>query len=253
MSMFSNLKTEGLEEAQDRLGGFQVRPTQMALATVKAAFAGQSAKGAQSVTLCLVLPDGEYNETIYITNRKGENFFLNKQDNSKKVPLPGFTTINDLCLMTSGKPLSEQDTEEKVVLVYDAEASKEMPKSVPMLIDILNQEVSVALLAQIVDKNVLNDSTGVYEPSGETREENVIDKVFHEPSKMTVLEAQHEAEEPVFYHKWIEKNAGQPPRNKSKGAASGGGKSGRPGMTNGGAPQSGGDGARKTGSLFGKK
>ncbi|MFR7882301.1 MAG: hypothetical protein ACLU5J_13140 [Christensenellales bacterium] len=37
-----------------------------------------------------------YTETIYITNKEGKNYFLNKQDPTKKVPLPGFTLIDDL-------------------------------------------------------------------------------------------------------------------------------------------------------------
>ena len=43
-------------------------------------------------------------------------------------------------------------------------------------------------IKELVDKNVKNDSTGEYEPNGETREQNVISKVFHDPSKVTVVD-----------------------------------------------------------------
>ena len=128
MSIFGNLTNEGLEETTDRLGGFQIRATDIYPATIKAAYAGQSEGGARSVTVVAELPDGEYSETIYVTNKKGENWFLNQNDKSKKVPLPGFTTIDDICLVTTGKPLSEQDSEEKVVKVYDYDEKKELPK-----------------------------------------------------------------------------------------------------------------------------
>ena len=248
MSIFGNLTNEGLEETTDRLGGFQTRATDIYPATIKAAYAGQSAGGARNVTIVAELPDGEYSETIYVTNKKGENWFLNQNDKSKKVPLPGFTTIDDICLVTTGKPLAEQDSEEKVVKVYDFDERKELPKSVPMLVDLIGQTLFLGIVQQTVDKNQKNDSTGEYEPTGETRDENVIEKVFHDPSKMTVVEARQGATEPVFYEKWLSKNKGQV-RNKAKGAGGKGTQSGRPG---GGAPQSGAGGQKKTSSLFGK-
>ena len=248
MSIFGKLTNEGLEETTDRLGGFQFRATDIYPATIKAAYAGQSDGGARNVTIVVELPDGEYSETIYVTNKKGENWFLNQNDKSKKVPLPGFTTIDDICLVTTGKSLSEQDTEEKVVKIYDFDERKELPKAVPMLVDLIGQTLFLGIVQQTVDKNQKNESTGEYEPTGETRDENVIEKVFHDPTKMTVVEARQGATEPVFFEKWLSKNKGIV-RNKAKGADGKGTQSGRPG---GGAPQSGNGGQKKTSSLFGK-
>ena len=248
MSIFGNLTNEGLEETTDRLGGFQIRATDIYPATIKAAYAGQSAGGARNVTVIAELPDGEYSETIYVTNKKGENWFLNQNDKSKKVPLPGFTTIDDICLVTTGKSLAEQDTEEKVVKIYDFDERKELPKAVQMLVDLIGQPLFLGIVQQTVDKNQKNESTGEYEPTGETRDENVIEKVFHDPSKMTVVEARNGATEPVFFEKWLSKNKGNV-RNKAKCADGNGAQSGRPG---GGAPQSGNGGQKKTSSLFGK-
>ena len=256
MSVFGNLKSDGLEETQDRIGGANIRETDAYLAKIKHAYAGASQGGAKNVTLVLTLPDGEYTETVYVTNKKGENWFLNKNDNNKKVPLPGFTTINDICLVTTGKELHEQDAEEKVVKIYDYEEKKELPKSVPVLVDLLGKEFVVGLLRQTVDKNVKNESTGEYEPGGETRDENIIEKVFHHPSLVTVVEAREAQKhsrdpEALFHGKWVEKNKGVT-RNKAKGAGDGKGapQSGRPG---GGAPQAGGTAQKKTTSLFGGK
>ena len=248
MSIFGNLTNEGLEETTDRLGGFQIRATDIYPATIKAAYAGQSAGGARNVTVVVELPDGEYSETIYVTNKNGENWFSNQNDKSKKVPLPGFTTVDDICLVTTGKPLAEQDTEEKVVKIYDFDERKELPKAVPMLVDLIGQPLFLGIVQQTVDKRQKNESTGEYEPTGETRDENVIEKVFHDPTKMTVVEARQGATEPVFFEKWLSKNKGNI-RNKAKGADGKGAQSGRPG---GGAPQSGNGGQKKTPSLFGK-
>jgi len=250
MSIFSNLTSEGHEQKQDRLGGFQIFDTDIYPATIKAAYAGKSAGGAQSVTLVAQLPTGEYSETLYVTKKTGENYFLNPNDKSKKVPMMGFAIVDDLCLMTTDKPLSEQDTEEKVVKIYDYDEKKDLPKSVPMLVDLIGKTAFLAIVRQNVDKNAKNESTGEYEPTGETREENVIEKVFHDPSKMSVVEAQQGATEPVFYDKWLQKNKGNT-RNKVKGGNAGG-NAGRPGQAGGGAPTSGAGGAKKTGSLFNK-
>lgn len=253
MSVFGNLSSEGLEETQDRLGGFNVRETDTYPATIKVAYAGQSQGGARSVTLVLNLPDGEYTETLYVTNKKGENWFMNQNDKTKKVSLPGFTVINDICVVTTGKELHQQDSEEKVVKVYDYEEKKELPKSVPVLIELTGKTLFVGLVRQTVDKNKKNESTGEYEPTGETRDENVIDKVFHDPTMVTVpeaREAQKKEIEPVadFYPKWVAKNKGVT-RNKAKGGSDGA-QSGRPNSV---PPSGGSTPAKKTTSLFGAK
>ena len=253
MSIFGNLGTEGLEEAQDRLGGFSIKPTDAYLATIKVAYAGKSSGGAQSVTVVADIGGADYSETVYVTNKKGENFFLNPNDKTKKVALPGFTTINDLCIVTTEKPLASQDTEEKTVKIYDYEAKKELPTVVPVLVDLIGKQAWFGIVAQTVDRQKKNESSGEYEPTGETRDENVIEKIFHEPTKMTVVEATEAAKtgntpDKLFFDAWVAKNK-DVTRNRAKGAGSGG-KSGRP-ESSGSAPTSGGE-TKATKSLFGK-
>lgn len=131
--------------------------------------------------------------------------------------------------------------EEKVVNLYDFEAKKELPKNVIVLTDVIGKPITVGVIKQIVDKNV-KDSSGNYVPSGETREENVIDKAFHQESKRTVSEIRAGLDEAVFYPKWVEKNQGKPPRNRAKGAE---GKTGAPGQ-----PPAAGQAAKPKSSLF---
>lgn len=209
MSLFGNLKSDGLEQTQDRLGGgYQPKETDIYTGKIKALYAGKSAGGAQSVSLILSLADGsEYRETFWITNKKGENFFLNKDDKTKKVPLPGFTIVDDLCLVTTGKPLSEQDTEEKTIKLYDSEAKKELPKAVPMLVEALGLEVSLGIVKVLENKNEKQGDE--YVPTAETRELNVTDKVFHTETRMTVVEAREGAEVAKFWDSWLERNKGK--------------------------------------------
>lgn len=244
MNMFSSLTTDGLEETEDRIGGFRPLDTNIYTGTIKAAYAGQSDGGAQNVTLIVDLGNQEFRETVYITNKKGENFFLNKNDNTKKVPLPGFTTVDDICLVTSGKPLAEQDTEDKVVNIYDSEAKREIPKTVPMLVELLGQEVSLGIVRQLENKSQ-KDGNGKYVAIADTREVNFIDKVFHTETKMTVVEARNGADEPTFWNAWLERNEGQT-RDKREIKDGEGGNTGRPGS----APKAGAKSERK--SLFQK-
>jgi hypothetical protein len=244
MGIFSNLTNDGLEAAQDRVGGFAPFPTDAYDAKVKLAYAIQSDGGAHGVVLMATMPDGrEYRETIYITNKKGENFFLNKDDKTKKVPLPGFTVVNDICLATTEAPLSEQPTEEKVVNIYDYDQKKELPKSVPVLTALIDMPVTLGIVEQLENKSA-KDGAGNYQPTAETRIINFIDKVFHTETKKTMVEALN-GQDAAFYDKWVERNQGQQrdKRTIKDGAA---GTAGRPSA----GPPTGGTGAKPK-SLFG--
>ena len=247
-TLFGNLKSDGLEQSTDNLGGGGfTRESDIYSGKIKMAYAGAAKSGARFVQLIVDLPDGkEYKETVYITNQKGENFYLNKSDNSKKVPLPGFTTIDDICLCATGKPLAEQDAEEKIVKIYDFEAKAELPTSVPVLIELLGQDISLAILKVTENKQAKNAS-GVYEATAETRDINSIDKVFNTDTKMTVVEARNKAEAPVFWDNWLERNKGKTRDKTSKVI----GNPGAPGTARSGPPQAGAAPARQ--SLFGKK
>jgi hypothetical protein len=252
MSLFANLKSDGLEETQDRLGGGGgAIDSDLYTIKVKAFFAGQSQKGAHSITIIGDIKETgkEYRETIYITNQKGENFFLNKQDKTKKVPLPGYVTIDDICMLTTEKPLSETVFEEKVVNVYDFDAKKELPKKVMCAVEVQGQEILAGIMKKIENKNVKNEATGEYEATSDTRESNYIDKVFHAEVKLSVPEARAGKEEAEFFQKWQDKNKGtvRDEREIKDGQAPA--KGGIP-QKSGSAPAA--DSAPKK-SLFGKK
>jgi hypothetical protein len=243
--IFSGLTTEGLEETEDRLGGYTVYPSAIYNAVIKMAYAGKATSGAHFVAFEFDLGGGQtYRETCYFTNKKGENFWINEA--KKKVPLPGFTMIDDICLLTTEQPLASQNTEDKMVKVYDSEAKKEVPKSVPVLMDLIGKPISLGILKQLESKNAKN-AAGEYVATGETRDTNIIDKAFHTDTKLTVVEARAGKDAGEFWDKWLEKNKDVVRDRRAKtGGASGG--AGRP---VGGPPVAGGGTERK--SLFGAK
>jgi len=139
-----------------------------------------------------------HTETVWISTREGKNFYVG-QDGSKR-PLPGFTLINDLCLLVTEAPLSAQETQEKKVEVYDWEVKKNVLKPLPVLVDLIGQEIQVGIIKRVVNKRVAN-SAGVYAPTAETREENVLDKAFHAHTGQTVNEVNADSEA-LFIHRW---------------------------------------------------
>jgi hypothetical protein len=254
MSLFGNLKNEGLEETTDRIGGYQPFETDVYTGPIKMIYAGASAGGAQNVTVILDLGGREYRETIYVTNKKGENWFPNKDDPKKKVPLPGFTTVNDICLAAGGKELADLEWEDKVVKIYDAEAKKEMPKSVPVATELLGQVVSVGIVKVLENKSTKQGD--VFVPTAETRTVNTIEKVFNTETRMTVVEARNGATEAKFWDAWQARNKDQTRDKRTiKDGQAGAPMMGRPGANRApaGPPQAGAAGQNQRKSLFGNK
>lgn len=237
MSLFSNMTNEGHEETEDRLGGFQPLETDIYVGTIKVAYASASKLGARNITLIVDVGSGkEYRETVYYTNRKGENFFIDK-DSKKKVSLPGFALIDDICQVASGKTLEQQADEEKMVKVYDPDLKKEAPKAVPVLTDLTGQSVALGIVKVLENKSE-KDSNGVYQDTADERYSNFIEKVFHPTMKFTVAEARKSVEVPAFWDSWVERNKGALRDKRSiKGGV--GGKPGKPGAskTPSGPPQ----------------
>lgn len=255
MSLFSNLDTAGTEAVEDRLGSdYSAIKAGIYTGKVKQFYAGEASSGARSVTLILAggdFGDREYRETIYVTSGKAKGGKNTYEKDGKTYQLPGFIVANHLSQCTVGCELKDLAFEDKMVNIYDSELKKEVPKSVPVAVDMIGMEVSVAIL------NVLENKTEkqgeAYVAIADTRETNNIDKVFNTEHRMTVHEAQAKAKDPEtvaeFWDKWAEKNTGKQRDKTSKNVGAATGKSGAP--TSGGAPASGTAAPRS--SLFGPK
>jgi hypothetical protein len=106
------------------------------------------------------------------------------------------------------------------VNLYSYEAKAEVPTKVQMVMELLNKDVIAGIVKQTVDKNVKTDAG--YVPSGETRDENEIDKFFRARDGMTTAEIRAQSEKAVFIDTWKAKNGPEFVRNKAKGAVAGG-------------------------------
>lgn len=210
MSLLKSLTIDqSIANEKDTLGGVQVLESGLYLAKVTLAYLTKADSEALGLVFEAKTELGQtIRETIYMTSGKakgGSNYYTDKE--GKKQYLPGFLMCNALSLLTVGKDISDIDTEDKVVKVYSKEAKAEVPTKVPMLTELLGHEILIGLVKQTVDKTKKNDATGVYEPTGETRDQNVIDKLFRASDRKTTTEIRANAPA-TFVEAWSTKHTG---------------------------------------------
>lgn len=224
MSLLSGLTTSNdIAAEKDSVGGGSVLDSNVYNFTVKLAYLQKAASDALSLVVHLTTEDNkEVRQQFWMTSGKEKgckNYYVDKKGD--KQYLPGFNMANSLCLLTVGKEISQMETETKVVNVYSKEASAEVPTNVEMLTELLGKQVLGGLIKQVVDKNV-KDAAGNYVPSGETREENELDKFFRERDGKTTAEILAQAPEAVFIETWKKKWVGQVRDRSTKQAGTAG-------------------------------
>lgn len=223
MSILANLKTDSsIQEATDFIGGGRIDETGIYDCTIEHAYLEEAASGALGVTFRMKTSDGKsFDDTQWVTSgsAKGKKNYYEKD--GKKHYLPGFTVVNDICLLSVAKELSEvaADLQKKVIKLYDYTTKKEVATEVNMVMPLLGQTVKLGIVKNIVDKTV-KDAAGNYVPTGETRNEMVVDKVFRARDGKTRTEILAQAEEATFINSWSERNKDRVV-NKSKGASAG--------------------------------
>lgn len=239
MSAFARFNTAGAKASEDRVGGgYEALPTGIYDLEIAMIFAGKAnaPSKAESMTIVGKIDGKEFKETLWITNKMGEPSYQDKNDAKVRHVLPGYTIIDDICLFATGKPLNEQDSEQKIAKIYDYTEKKELNKPVEAIAGLSGVKVKIALLRSIVDKQKKNDA-GEYVNTGETRTENEIDKVMNLETSRTTNEYRNEVLTPEFATAWLERNKGKD-RNKATGVGNG---SAGPGTQGQGRPGAGGN------------
>jgi hypothetical protein len=222
MNMLGNLTTDAsIEEESDRLGGgFQPLESGLYSLKVKLAYITLSAGKAMALNVKFITEDGkELRQQLWMTSGevKGcKNFYVK---DGKKYYLPGFNAANALALMTTGKEIGTLKTTKKTIPLYNFDAKKEVPTEVDVLMDLTDKDIIGGVLLQKEDKKAKNPQTAEYEPTGETRMVNEIDKFFHFGTGLTVAEAKAKQKDPVFKNKWAEKWTGQVKDNSTNTGA----------------------------------
>ena len=244
MSLLANLVSDdSIANEKDSIGNGGPLDSGLYNSTVTMAHINKAASGALGLVVTLkTTEDKEVRQTLWMTSGTAKGCKNYYEKDGQKHYLPGFIAANALALLTVGKEISQLETETKVINLYSAEAKAEVPTKVEVVMDLLNQEVIAGVIKQTVDKTKKNEQTGIYEATGETRDENEIDKFFRAKDRMTTAEIRAQAEEAVFIDSWNAKWA-----DKTRDRAKGGASVGTPGM-----PKAAAAGTKKpTTSLFG--
>ena len=241
-NIFSKAKpAKSAEVEDDFIGGGGVLDTDIYPAVIKYAYIGKAANSdARNMTLSLTINGKEVSRQIWMTNRKGDVTYQDKKSGEEK-NLPGYNQVNSLCMLLCSKEVGDMDVEEKILNLYDFDAKKELPQTVECFTELHGLPLQVAIQRVTVDKNKKNESTGEYEPTGETRDENEFIKFFPEDRLVTISEVAHYIkslggdfeeilndgdlpkavskmeEDGAYATTWLEKNRGQT-WNKSTGA-----------------------------------
>lgn len=246
MSFFSDIKKdESMEEAKDVVGGgSRALATDIYDAILKLAYPGESKSGAKNVTILLDVGGTEVRETIYFTTgaAKGTSLTYEDKTTKKKMPLPGYSLLDDLAMFTTEDELLAQEAETKTIKVWNPESRAEENQEKPVFTAMIGKPVRVALNRVKKDKTKQGDD-GQYHPTGETFTTNECVKFLHPETSRTINEYKHGVEEPEFATAWEERWAGKDKdESTGEGETTGQSGSGRPG----------GGEKKKTTSLFGK-
>lgn len=219
MSLLSTLTSDAsIANEKDSVGGGGVLDSGLYPATVTLAYAQKSEGGALGLVLQAKTNQGrDIRQTLWMTSGTAKGCKNYYEKDGVKNYLPGYVAANALALLTTGKEISELDTETKVVNVYNKDAKAEVPTKVEAIVDLMGQEILIGVIKQTVDKTQKTDA-GTYVPTGETRDENEIDKFFRASDRKTTAEIRAQAEEAAFADVWEKKWAGVTKDRASKGA-----------------------------------
>lgn len=179
---------EGDNIDEDYIGTGGVLETDLYEAIIKTAYLSKSGSSeAIALNLIFNVNGKEVRQQIWTTNGKGEVTYKDKKTGKAK-NLPGYSQATALCLLVTGKELADMDVEELTVKLYDFDAKKEIPQAVDCFSELHGETVNIALQRQTVDKTKKDDSTGKYEPTGETRDVNEVVKFFAADKMVTISE-----------------------------------------------------------------
>jgi hypothetical protein len=193
----------------ERLGGGFAWESGVFDAKVKMVYLNQADSGAISFNAILENTDGkDLRESLWIRsgNAKGNKTFYTKD--GKDYPLPGYSVANSLCVAALGVSLAKamESADKKTINLYSHADGKEVPTERPVIMALTGKVIKVAVHQITEDKNVKDDTTGQYKPSGKTRTVNEC-KFFGNTEGQTAEEILSESKAEMF-DKWAAKNTG---------------------------------------------
>lgn len=185
MGLFDNVKrATNAQEVEDRVGGaFQPIKSGIYKAEIKQMYAKPAKSGALGIHIEYELKPltgspRKFTEAYYVTNKNGENFYLDKNGNQQY--LAGFNHVNDMCLGLTGKTLFELNDEGKLELknikVYNYTTQKDEIEQLPTFVPLLGKELALAIVER--HENGSKQVGNEWITTSEKRIRNSVEKVF---------------------------------------------------------------------------
>ena len=183
--------------------------------TIDQAYTDTSASGADYLDISLFTEQGRtLKSRLYYTSgtAKGHSITYPVRDKAtgkatgEEKYLPSFTLCNDIYQLINGYGLAGMKTEEKVVKCWDSAAKKELPQKKQVCMDLKGKKIALAVLEQIVMKQVNKDGNWV--DSKETRKNNEVVKAFNAETAQTATEIKNDAEA-AWIDGWLAKYKGE--------------------------------------------
>jgi hypothetical protein len=169
------------------------------------AYMDQSKGGANCLKLNLACKSTGHHlsETFWITNKKGEPFYIAK-DSSEKKYLPGYQMADKLCFLTVGQTLMDagKETEAKVIDVYDPMKKKVISKEMPQVFTKLIGKDILTAVIKIKQNARVKNSAGTYVNGPKIIEINEVFQFFNPTNGMTITEIHNKAETPTYLTEW---------------------------------------------------
>ena len=156
-----------------------------------------------------------FNYTIWLTNKNGEAFYINKKSGNKE-RLPGYNLFETITFAAVGKEIKELNKPtNEIIDLYNFEQKKEVPTEVPMFKELIGKSVALGLIKEERNKTIKDKATGEYVAIADKVIANEIDKVFtiKGGKVFTMTEMKSGLEEPTFFTTWLNRNKGNT-RNK---------------------------------------
>ena len=212
MGLLSKVKSTKTEKVEDRVGGFQVHPTDVYDALLERVYAYKTDGGTLAVVVEAEIypnPDSDetkrYSQTFYVTNGDGENFYTDGQ--GKKRLNSSWVIIDSLAVLaTKGEAgLAELDTED--ITIKLKRDGKEVNEDVESFFELEGLECKLAI--QHVNKPKTQKVDGKWvELEGEFSDSNEVNHVFNDEG-FTALEYEAELAKPEFMEKWLKQWKGK--------------------------------------------
>ena len=187
---------------------------------LKLVYLDQSKGGAHNVNIVGEINGLPYNETIYLTNRAGNNFYLDKKTGDKRL-MPGFSQVSNMCELLAGKKLGAMAMETKLIKVYDYTEKTEVPVERKVLTELLGM-LTYPAIYNIKENKQVDNGSGKYidDPTGAHRDKNEISKWFD--SEKRTLPEKKASKDAKFYKDWEKSHTGKVRNNYKKVAGAAG-------------------------------